>query len=303
MKHCKLPLLAALAVGLALVALPAAAQNGGVIRSGIDAWHTPNDGSTFIQVNLPQDFFCPGSAPVDRITLKGEPIETDPPLALGDADTIIQRHNDAFPGQPIEIQVQALCLRGSDTLRVECGNGSTTYWDYSAGLDGEQPITEIFTQPNSDGTGGTFDGEVEVHALITFVQVAQETAEGTRPVDEDPSKRVDIAPVTGEARVVSDKIVFRSTQTPFVYDPGVEAVRYEGADLFVGTGCGSAPVRPVPGTSNFHPGWGTGTPAQLDKSKCICDCKCGRFCRLPVREQALLAQHGVIPPCRRCNCL
>lgn len=298
------------AVCAILVAAPLVAQEE-VIQAGIDGWHTPNDGSTFITVNLPQGFFCPGSAPVGQIALKGEPLETDPPVALGDTDTVVQRLNDTTTGGKTQIQVQALCLKGADVLRVSCGDGSFQTWDVAVGLDGEQPITEILIE-QVDDEGGVFNGTVDVNAVITFTQTSSELSQAAE--DDDGEPRGDggavggssaVKPGTGavgETITVNDKVSFASVNTPWVFDPGIEAVRYEG-DIFVGEGCGAPPLRPLPGTSNFHPGWGQGTPAQISKSKCKCECKCGRFCRLPVREQALLAQHGVIPPCRRCNCL
>ena len=288
MIRCKAPFRAAGLVACAvLLALPAMAQDNGVIRAGIDLWNTPNDGKTYVQVNLPKDFFCPGSAPVERVALTGEPLETDPPTALGNTDTVIHRLADGAPGSSIPIQVVALCLRGSDTLRVDCGEGNLTTWEVTATLDGEQPVSEIHVNQESE-EGGTFDGEVMVYAKIDFTQ----TSGGG---DEIP-------PDEGRVLTVTDKIAFSSSETPWVFDPGVEGVRYEG-EIAIGTSCGAAPVRFFPGTTNFHPGWGRGTPAQRDAKKCKCQCKCGSFCRLPVFEQALLAQHGVTPPCRQCTCL
>ena len=277
-----------------LLAASALAQDNGVIRAGIDLWNTPSDGSTYVQVDLPKDFFCPGSAPVGKIFLRGEPLETDPPTALGDTDTIIQRLEDTAPGGSVPIQVQALCLKGADTLRIECEQGLTT-WEVSVSLDGEQPVSEIHIEQDTE-TGGFFDGEVHVNALIQFTETGQNAD------IEPPDERGITFQAPGRVLEVSDQIAFASSKTPWVYDPGVEGVRYE-SELAVGTSCGAAPVRFLPGTSNFHPGWGQGTQAQRDAKKCKCHCKCGSFCRLPVREQALLAQHGVTPPCRRCTCL
>lgn len=311
------PLVLLVACG-AVLAVPATAQT---IVAGIDGWNTPNDGTTSVDVNLPPDFFCTGSPPVPQIVLKGEPLETDPPTALGNTDTVIERLADGADGGIVPLQVRALCLRAADAIRVECADGSFQTWDVTVSLDGPQPVTEI-TITQMDPSGGVFDGQVAVRALITFTLVGidaagqggntgeephiDEVAQGSTEVPQVPPEEAQV----GDTRTVTDEIYFDSIATPWVFDVGgVEAVRYEG-EILVAEGCGATPSLLLPGTSNFFPGWSTDSPPpeQLQKglvsNSCACICKCvGPLCRLPAQELALLARHGIIPPCRSCTCL
>src|SRR4051812_37935201 len=81
-----------------LLAVPAFAGDA-VITNGIDLWRTPPAGGTFVDFSkepLPAGFFCPNSAPfTDKVVLRGVPIKTKPANALREADTIIQRLDDA----------------------------------------------------------------------------------------------------------------------------------------------------------------------------------------------------------------
>ena len=84
---------------LTLLALPAAAADR-VIVNGIDPWVTVAQGKTFADFSaqpIPAGFFCALSEPfTGRINLRGVPLVTGEPGALGKADTIIQRLDDAL---------------------------------------------------------------------------------------------------------------------------------------------------------------------------------------------------------------
>src|SRR5215208_2001585 len=114
-----------------------------VIQNGIDAWATTNDGSTYIDFAknpIPAGFFCPGSAPfTGRVALRGEPVVTGTPGALGATDTIIQRLDDAaFNRRGVavtRIQFRALSLKSLAPFETACRNFTAT-----ASLDGVQPV-------------------------------------------------------------------------------------------------------------------------------------------------------------------
>ncbi|MFL6197299.1 MAG: hypothetical protein ACJ75H_24135, partial [Thermoanaerobaculia bacterium] len=119
-------------VGVALLAssfaMPLSAADR-VIQNGIDVWVTTNDGSTFIdfaKTPIPAGFFCPGSETfTTRVGFQGEPIVTGTPGALGKADTIVQRLDDAaFNKRGVavtRIQLRALSLKSIAPFETGCG--------------------------------------------------------------------------------------------------------------------------------------------------------------------------------------
>ena len=88
-------LIIALSVFLAVPVLAA----DRIITNGIDLWATRGDGSTFsdfAKSPIPAGFFCLDSEPfTGRIAFKGVPIATGQAGALGNADTIVQRLDNA----------------------------------------------------------------------------------------------------------------------------------------------------------------------------------------------------------------
>jgi hypothetical protein len=123
----KLSVFAIFAQVLAL-AVPAVAANR-VIANGIDLWKTPGDGTSFAdfsQQPIPAGFFCPGSAPfTGRIIMKGIPIVTNQPGGLGNADTIVQRLDNArFSKRGVattRIQMRAMQFEGLTPIKTACG--------------------------------------------------------------------------------------------------------------------------------------------------------------------------------------
>ncbi len=107
---------------------PAVAAEG-IIRNGIDLWRTPGNGSSwtdFAEDPIPAGFFCSESEPFEgRIFWRGLPIVTSPPGALGDADTVIRRLDDAtFDPDGIattRVQVTAMSFVGIDPIETSCG--------------------------------------------------------------------------------------------------------------------------------------------------------------------------------------
>ena len=107
-----LPLLAA---ALLLLALPAAASDG-VIRNGIDVWHTVSGTfANFRSQPIPAGFLCAGSSAfAGKVPMRGVPIVTRNPGDLAGADTVVLRLDDApFNAQGIAqtpIQFKAMHL-------------------------------------------------------------------------------------------------------------------------------------------------------------------------------------------------
>lgn len=191
----------AILVGLTLLlAIPALAGDA-VITNGIDVWRTPANGGTFVDFArdpLPAGFFCAGSVPfTGRVVFTGVPIKTKPATALGEADTIIQRLDDAvftknfsainpfalrgsdgtvrkvgasfFRGQEVattRIQVKAISFASVRPVETGCGSS-----DVKASLAGEQPITEmIIVRDRKDG--GRFYAPLALNVRLTFTPVA-----------------------------------------------------------------------------------------------------------------------------------
>ena len=150
-----------------------------VIQNGIDVWRTTDDGSTFISLAktpIPAGFFCAGSAPfTGRIVLRGEPLVMDTPGALGAADTIVQRLDDAaFNKRNVAVtrlQFRALSLKSLAPIETTCGK-----FDASVRLDGVQPITRmIITRENK--YGGRFSAPLALNVRVSFTPVGRVSRE------------------------------------------------------------------------------------------------------------------------------
>lgn len=178
-----------------LVALPALARDR-AITNGIDLWQTPANGGTFVDFArqpLPAGFFCASSAPfTGRVVFSGVPIKTKPAGALGNADTIIQRLDDAvftrgaafapfklreaggsvrdvdasaFQGQEVAVtrlQAKAISFAGTRPVQTGCGGFTVT-----ASLAGEQPITEMVIVRDRN-EGGRFFAPLSLNVKLTF---------------------------------------------------------------------------------------------------------------------------------------
>lgn len=144
-----------------------------VIQNGIDVWATTNDGSTFVdfaKAPIPAGFFCPNSAPfTGRVAFQGEPIVTDTPGALGIADTIVQRLDDAvFNKRGVavtRIQFRALSLKSLAPIETACGKFNAT-----ARLDGIQPVTRMVIK-RDDARGGRFSAPLALNVKVSFQPV------------------------------------------------------------------------------------------------------------------------------------
>jgi hypothetical protein len=158
-----------------------------VIQNGIDVWMTKGDGSTFVDFAknpIPAGFFCPSSAPfTGKVAFQGVPIVTGTPGALGRADTIVQRLDDAaFDKRGVattRVQVRALSLKSIEPINTACGK-----FDLSVRLDGTQPTTRMRIL-RDDENGGRFSAPLSLNTKVSFTPVGRaggETLEMAVPV-------------------------------------------------------------------------------------------------------------------------
>lgn len=150
-----------------------------VIQNGIDTWMTKGDGSTFVNFAknpIPAGFFCPNSAPfTGKVAFRGVPIVTGTPGALGAADTIVQRLDDAefnFRGVAVtRVQVRALSLQSVEPIQTGCGK-----FNVFMGLDGAQPVTRMrIIRDNEEG--GRFSAPLSLNAKARFTPVGRASRE------------------------------------------------------------------------------------------------------------------------------
>ncbi len=241
-----------LALVLTLLAIPAFAADP-VILSGIDAFHTVADSTyaLFALDPIPADFFCAGSRAFSgRVPMRGEPIATFPAEALGNADTIFVRLDDAVFNEEgvanTRIQFKALSLVSTRPIKTKCGS-----FDVSVTLEGEQPISDHMTIVREGERGGFFVTEFDADFRITFTPV------------EGWMKRQLVLVRTETMRGVhtwADK-------------PGDGSLPHKGT-LLIDTDLDGQPETQVSGVSNFAVGWGLsfeGEPIRL-KATTYSDC-------------------------------
>lgn len=162
-----------LALVLAFYALSSTAADN-VIYKGIDAFRTPNDGSSYMDFSkqpIPADFFCTGSKPfTGKIHWRGVPVATGLPGELRQTDTIVQRLDDAaFNKNGIartRIQVRALQLESMKPVKTSCGS-----YNVRVVLDGPQPITSMKIARLSE-YGGRFTAYLTIRAKFVFTPVS-----------------------------------------------------------------------------------------------------------------------------------
>jgi hypothetical protein len=177
--------LAVLVVSLLLGLSPLTADP--VIRHGIDIFTTTTDGSTyydFAQNPIPAGFFCKNSqAFTGRVTLKGLPLATGTPGQLGNADTIIERLDDATfdaRGAAVtRIQMRALSLVSIAPIKTACGS-----FHVYVSLGGKQRVTTMNIYRTQE-RGGNFSAPLAVDARLTFIPVKPERNKTTRKLTLD----------------------------------------------------------------------------------------------------------------------
>lgn len=163
---------------LLLIALPVSAADR-VVQSGIDLWHTPGNGTTYIDFSqrpIPAGFFCFNSAPFsERIIFRGIPVATGQKGGLGKTDTIVHRLDDAVfnkHGVAItRIQVRVLHFQSVKPIQTSCGT-----FNVEVRLNGEQPVTRMRIVRENEN-GGRFFAKIAVNGKLVFTPVGRSATE------------------------------------------------------------------------------------------------------------------------------
>jgi hypothetical protein len=250
--------LAVLVVSLLLGLSPLAADP--VIRHGIDIFTTTADGSTyydFAKNPIPAGFFCKGSkAFTSRVALKGLPLATGTPGQLGNADTIVERLDDAAfdaNGAAVtRIQMRALSMVSITPIKTACGS-----FHVYVSLGGKQQrITTMNIYRTQEG-GGNFVAPLAVNARLTFI-----------PVKPGRNK-------SGQKLELDGSVAFPASPLPWSVAGGAMAKRI--GSVIVDTNGDLIPDTALPATSNFSAG---SSPNHLTLNKAV-DYNCPDPCAGP----------------------
>lgn len=260
------------------------AQAQAIMGPATDHFFTPANGPTredFATTPIPGGFFGPGSDPFTGIVnFQGSPLEG--PGVVNQADTIVRRLTSTPPlicpgtaGIPIEIV--ALNLVSIQPITVTFGGGlQPTQYEARACLSSVVPqSTGNMVIQRTSLNGGTFSSTLPVRARFTFTRCSNPLGPGFPGVILDPSPAVTLqtnfAPWT-----------YASLGLPIDPSPG-GAVDHD---------CNIATVPvPFPPSSNFFPGVQETPPGP-------CTAPGGPPHKRLSPELSMLAEHGVLPPCR-----
>jgi hypothetical protein len=218
-------------VGLALLlaALPAAAADRVLFR-GIDPWTTVPE-LTFANFGaspLPAGFFCAEFQGFNgKIWLKGVPLVSSDPNALGTTDTIVERLDNAVFNKNgvarTRVQVRALQLTGIESFKTVCGE-----YDVRVTLDGPQPISRMKIVREST-RGGRYFVPLALNVKFIFTRV------------DDPFEQLEFSyPVRFEVNP-HHRWAYRNLV------PDVKRI----SNVMVDTDWDGTPDALLPGTSNF----------------------------------------------------
>jgi hypothetical protein len=251
-----------------LFAAPAWAADRTLIN-GLDLWQTPGDGTTlanFAKQALPAGFFCPGSAPfTGKVVLRGIPIASSRPGALGPTDTIVQRLDNAtFNKRGVattRIQMRAMQFESVAPVKTACGD-----FNLKVTLDGEQPITTMRIV-RDNAKGGRFFAPIWVNVKMSFTPVGRTTTEAL-----ELRRELRFPPAKGQRWSAKPSNSGSPTEGIFKVDTDSDGV----PDTF------------LPGTSNFA----AGRPNVVQKLEvqkaaaycaegCHCSDDCGIHCPAP----------------------
>jgi hypothetical protein len=204
-----------------------------VIQRGIDVFTTPADGRTFYDFSyspIPAGFFCKGSqAFTGRVAFKGLPLTTLAPGQLLNADTVIERLDDAVFDKGVavtRIRFRALSLVSIAPVKTGCGA-----FHVYVSLSGKQQVTTMNILRTQE-RGGNFVAPLAFNAQVTFI-----------PVKPARNKAV---------RALELKRSFTFPATPLPWSLAADAKKT--GPVTVDTDGDLAPDARLFGTSNFVPG-------------------------------------------------
>lgn len=155
------------------LALPGTAA--AVVPAGFDLFETDPATTVFdySKQPIPQDFFGQGSDPFNQpVNFGGVPLEDFGGHMVGDADTVVQRLNDAdpMPNAQVGIELVQLNLVSIEPITVVFNN-RTERWEVRAMPSPTQPSTgQMFINQESE-QGGTFDSFFDVFPLFEFTRI------------------------------------------------------------------------------------------------------------------------------------
>jgi len=235
---------------LGLSPLAAADSTDSTIQRGIDAFTTLGSGTTsydFAQTPIPAGFFCKDSKPfTGRVKFKGLPLTTGTPGQLGDADTVIERLDDAvFDADGIattRIQFRALSLVSIAPIKTTCG----AFHVYVT-LNGRQRATTMSIFRTQEG-GGNFVAPLAVDAKVTFIPVKPQRNKARQKLE------------------ITTSLNFPASPLPWSLTTGTKRT----GPVAVDTNGDLIPDALVPGTSNFLPGEHRARTKALSGGGCSC---------------------------------
>lgn len=151
------------------------------ILPGIDLFKTPSSDlcPTSVYLNVPAGFFSPSSKPIGKwAQLRGQPLATNPPNAIGTADTIVERLGPTTSGlvcgageEMVDIVLRAMHLVGAAPVAVAFDDGSPPQqWDFkvcATKLPTPQPVGSMTIRHECYG-GGTFDSTLNLLVDLVF---------------------------------------------------------------------------------------------------------------------------------------
>ena len=213
---------------------PLAAES--TVQRGIDLFATRGDGKTyydFAQNPIPAGFFCESSKPfTGRVAFKGLPLATGAPRQLKDADTVIERLDDAvFDANgtaTTRIRFRALSLVSTAPIKTACGA-----FHVYVSLGGKQRVTTMSIHRTQEA-GGNFVAPLAVNTRVTFIPV--------KPARNKAARKLELAA----------DFTFPATPQPWRFSVGTQVKRI--GSVTVDTNGDLTPDTLLPSTSNFSAG-------------------------------------------------
>jgi hypothetical protein len=227
-----------LALAILLLAGVSYSATDPVIQRGIDTFTTTSSGTTFYDfaaTPIPAGFFCKGSpAFTGRVAFRGLPLETGVPGQLRNADTVIERLDDAaFDRNGVavtRVQFKALSMVSINPIKTSCGA-----FHVYVKLDGPQRVTTMKIY-RTEQDGGHFVAPLAVNARLTFIPVKK--GRNTRNLE------------------LANSFTFPAEPLPWSLTAGARTKKIGTA--VVDTNGDLVPDTRLSGSSNFWPGWEPG---------------------------------------------